>query len=81
MREKEAAKKAAKNKRQKEARYAAKAIQLPQTGKRKASQSTAPRKKQNLGVVGVQRSNVVLEPPLAPRTHTTRSGRTATLYK
>lgn len=39
----------AERERQKQARNAAKAIQLPKTGKRKASQSTAPRKKLNRG--------------------------------
>jgi hypothetical protein len=38
--------------REKQARDAQKALQLPKTGNRKASQSTAPRKKQNHGGVG-----------------------------
>jgi hypothetical protein len=38
--------------RQKQARDTAKAIQLPRTGKRKALESAAPRKKQNRGGVG-----------------------------
>ena len=77
---KEAAKRKAQRERDKEACNAAEAIQLPQRGKRKASQSTAPRKKQNRGAVAARRGDVAAEPPAAPRTHTTRSGRTATLY-
>ena len=77
---KEAAKRKAQRERDKEACNAAEAIQLPQRGKRKASQSAAPRKKQNRGAVAARRGVVVAEPPVAPRTHTTRSGRTATLY-
>ncbi|KAF1933535.1 uncharacterized protein M421DRAFT_415878, partial [Didymella exigua CBS 183.55] len=42
--------------------------------------SVAPRKKQNCGAVAAQRGVVAAEPPAAPCTHTTRSGRTATLY-
>jgi hypothetical protein len=42
----------------KQAREAEKAVQLPQRGKRKASQSAAPRKKQNHGV-GVARTDTV----------------------
>jgi hypothetical protein len=76
----EAAERKAQRERDKQARGAEKAIQLPQRGKRKAPQSAAPRKKQNRGAVAAQRGVVAAEPPAAPRTHTTRSGRTATLY-
>jgi hypothetical protein len=77
---KEAAERKAQRERDKQARDAAKAVQLPQRGKRKASQSVVPRKKQNRGAVAARRGVVAAEPPAAPRTHTTRSGRTATLY-
>ena len=70
----------AQRERDKQARDAAKAVQLPQRGKRKASQSAAPRKKQKRSAVAARRSSVAAEPSTAPRTHTTRSGRTATLY-
>ncbi|KAF1363372.1 hypothetical protein EJ07DRAFT_59244, partial [Lizonia empirigonia] len=65
--------------RQKEERDCEKAIQLSQRGKRKASQATAPKKKQNRGTVAARSRVAVPEPVLKPRTHTTRSGRTATL--
>ena len=73
--------KAAATKRKKEERDAAKAIQLSQTGKRKAlkkppEEPRKPAKRTRRSTVGV----VAAEPPAAPRTHTTRSGRTATLY-
>ncbi|KAF1359873.1 hypothetical protein EJ07DRAFT_117411, partial [Lizonia empirigonia] len=67
--------------RQKEERDCEKAIQLSQRGKRKASQATAPKKKQNRGTVAARSRVAVPEPAPKPRTHTTRSGRTATLYK
>ena len=76
----EAAERKAQRQRDKQARDAEKAVQLPQRGKRKASQFSAPRKKQNRGAVAARRGVVAAEPPAAPRTHTTRSGRTATLY-
>jgi hypothetical protein len=76
----EAAERKAQRERDKQARNAEKALQLPQRGKRKASQSVAPRKKQNCSAVAARCSVVAAEPPAAPRTHTTRSGRTATLY-
>ena len=64
----------------KEARDAEKALQLFQRGKRKASKPLArPKKKQRAGAAS-RRSVVAAEPPRAPRTHTTRSGRTATLH-
>jgi hypothetical protein len=76
----EAAERKVQKERDKQARDAQKAIQLPQRGKRKASQSTAPRKKQNCGAVAARRGVVAAAPPPAPRTYTTRSGRIATLY-
>jgi hypothetical protein len=57
-----------------------KALQLSQKGKRKTSPSTAPKKKQKVGVAAVRSRVVAAEPPQQLRTHTTRSGRTATLY-
>ena len=73
------AEEAAEQERKKRARNAAKAIQLPQSGKRKASQKPPPkpRTKQRrwAGAVG---GGVAEEPAPAPRTTTTRSGRTAT---
>ena len=71
--------KAAETKRKKEERAAAKALQLSQLGKRKASQKppTKPYKKLKRSV-GAQRGVVTEEPAPAPRTHTTRSGRIAT---
>ena len=71
--------KAAETKRKKEERAAAKALQLSQLGKRKASQKppTKPYKKPKRSV-GAGRGVVTEEPAPAPRTHTTRSGRIAT---
>jgi hypothetical protein len=57
-----------------------KALQLSQKGKRKASQSTAPNRKPKVGVAAARSRVVAAEPPQQLRTHTTRSGRTATLY-
>jgi hypothetical protein len=76
----EAAERKVQKERDKPARDAQKAVQLPQRGKRKASQSTAPRKKQNRGAAAARRGVVAAAPPPAPRTYTTRSGRIATLY-
>jgi hypothetical protein len=47
---------------------------------RRDQQATTPRKRQNRGAVAARRGVVAAEPPAAPRTHTTRSGKTATLY-
>ncbi|RYN16665.1 hypothetical protein AA0119_g13177 [Alternaria tenuissima] len=77
---KEAAERKAQREHNKQARNAEKDVQLPQRGKRKASQSVGPRKKQSCGAVAARRSVVAAEPPAAPRTHTTRSGRIATLH-
>ena len=63
----------------KEARDAHKALRLSQRGKRKASEApTRPKKKQRGGAAA--RCRVVASPPCEPRTHTTRSGRLATLH-
>ncbi|KAF1363941.1 hypothetical protein EJ07DRAFT_89643, partial [Lizonia empirigonia] len=61
--------------RQKEEYDCEKAIQLSQRGKRKASQATALKKKQNRGTVAARSRVAVPEPAPKPRTHTTRSGR------
>ncbi len=66
--------------REKEACDAQKASQLPTKGKRTAPQAPAPRKKQKRSAVGARSHAVAPEPAREPRTHTTRSGRTATLY-
>ncbi|KAF2622322.1 hypothetical protein BU25DRAFT_480583 [Macroventuria anomochaeta] len=64
----------------KEACNTQKALQLPQTGKRKASKPLAkPMKKQRSGAAAC-RGVVEPEPAPAPCTHKTRSGQTATLY-
>ena len=52
--------------RQKQACNAAKAIQLPQRSKRKASQSTAPRKKQNRGAAAARSRSVADQRSLTP---------------
>lgn len=69
----------AERERRKQQRDAAKAIQLSQSGKRKTS--SKPQKKPQKPKTPVRRARrgVVLEEPApAPRTYTTRSGRTAT---
>jgi hypothetical protein len=55
---------------------------LPDKGKRKASTTSAtPKKRQNPGAVAARHGVVAAtEPPAAPRTHPTRSDRTATLH-
>ena len=64
----------------KEARDAQKAIQLSQRCKRKAEEAPARPKKKQRGGAAVRRSVVDAEPLRELRTHTTRSGRKATLY-
>ena len=78
---KEAAKRKAQRERDKQARNAKKAIQLPQRGKRKALTAPAAKISKKRCVRAARSRTVVASPPLAPHTHTTRSGRTATLYK
>jgi hypothetical protein len=65
--------------RDKQAHDAEKAAKLRKIGKRKLSQSTAPRKKQNRGGAGARSSPPAIEPLLAAVTETTRHGRTSTL--
>lgn len=76
---KKRAEEAAERQRKQQERDAAKAIQLPQLGKRKASNKPQkkPQKKQRRSA-GAARGVVVEEPALTPRTYTTRSGCTAT---
>jgi hypothetical protein len=57
-----------------------KAVKLSQRGKRKASQAAASKRKQKRSAAGGVHEVPALSPQSAPRTHTTRSGRTATLY-
>jgi hypothetical protein len=78
---KEAAKRKAQREHDKQARNAKKAIQLPQKGKRKALTAPAAKISKKRRVGAAQSRAVAASPPLPPRTHTTRSGRTATLYK
>jgi hypothetical protein len=78
---KEAAKRKAQREGDKQARDAEKAIQLPQKGKCKASTAPAAKISKKRRVGAAQSRAVAASPPLPPRTHTTRSGRTATLYK
>jgi hypothetical protein len=75
----EVAERKAARERQKQARDAAKAIKLPQRSKRKASQSTAPRKKQNRGAAAARSHRLPTSPPRVAPTTTTRRGRTSTL--
>ena len=70
---------AAEKERRKQERDAAKAIQLSQSGKRKASKKAPPKARTNQRRSAHVRRGVVEEvPALTPRTHTTRSGRVAT---
>ena len=78
-REEERAVKAAEKERQREARDAAKALQLSQTGKRKASlPASSNSKRQKRGGDAGDASARTEAPQMAPTT-TTRSGRTSTL--
>jgi hypothetical protein len=78
---KEAAERKAQRERDKQARDAEKAVQLPQRGKRKVSAAPAAKISKKRRVGAARSRTVAASPPPAPRTHTTRSGRTATLYK
>jgi hypothetical protein len=59
---------------------AGKNIQLPHQGKRKASRQLQPRTTKKPGIVGARSHPKPATPRPPTRTHTTRSGRTATLY-
>ena len=78
---KEAAECKAQKERDKQARNAKKDIQLPQRGKRKALTASAAKISKKRRVGAARSRTVAASPPPALRTHTTRSGRTATLYK
>jgi hypothetical protein len=77
---KEAAERQAERKHQKQARDAQKAIQLARRGNCTASQASAAKKKPKRGAVCVRSHLKPATPPPPPRTHTTRSGRTATPF-
>ena len=71
----EVAERRAERQRQKDAHDASKSIQLPKTGKRKASQSAAPRKKQNRGAVGGGSRPIAHERSPTPPSTQSRHGR------
>jgi hypothetical protein len=73
------AEEAAEKERKKQERDCLKSTQLLQSGKRKASPRPPPKARTKKACSGSARRGVVVEEPApAPRTHTTRSGRTAT---
>jgi hypothetical protein len=76
---KEAAKKAAQKQRQKKTCNAAKAIQLPQKGKRKASQPPIPKNKRQKQCSNAAHSGARAEAPTPLPPVTTRSGRNVKL--
>ena len=73
------AKKAAEREAQKQARNAAKAIQLSQTGKRKASRPPTQKNKRQKRTVDAVGGCAAEEAPMAAPDVTTRSGRNVTL--
>ena len=77
--EKDRAKKAAQRAAQKSARDAEKALQLSQNGKRKALQTSLPRKKRQKRVVDASDINEALEGASAALTRSTRRGRSVRL--
>ena len=77
---KEAAERKAQRDCDRQACNAEKAVQLPQRGKRKASTAPAAKITKKHCTVATVCGVVDAEPPAAPCTYTTRSGRTATLY-
>ncbi|KAF1829108.1 hypothetical protein BDW02DRAFT_613021 [Decorospora gaudefroyi] len=78
LKREEVAQRKAERDRQKQERDAAEAIQLPRKGKRKVSQSTAPRKKQNRGAAAA-RSRLVAtaRSPTPPPTYNSRGRKIA----
>ena len=76
----EAAERKVERERQRQARDAKKAIQLSQRGNRTTSKASAVKKKPARRAVGARSHPKPATPPPPARTHTTRSGRTATLY-
>ena len=77
----EVAKRKAEKERQKQAHDAQEAIQLSQRGNKTASKASIVKKKPARRAVGARSHPIPATPPPPARTHTTRSGRTATLYK
>src|SRR5690242_18961469 len=65
----------------KRASHSTKAIQQSQRGKSITSKASAAKQKSARRGVGARSHPKPVTPPLAARTHTTRSGRTATLYR
>ncbi|KAJ8113743.1 hypothetical protein OPT61_g4196 [Boeremia exigua] len=77
----EVAERKAERERQKQARDAQEALQLSQRGSKNTSKASIVKKKPARRGVGARSRPKPATPPLPARTHTTRSGRTATLYK
>ncbi|KAK1914182.1 hypothetical protein P3342_007428 [Pyrenophora teres f. teres] len=78
LKREEVAKRKAERERQKQERDAAEAIQLPQRGKRKVSQSPAPRKKQNRGAAAARSRRVATaRSPTLPPTYNNRDRKIA----
>jgi hypothetical protein len=77
----EAAERKAAKEAQKRDRNAQKSIQLPNQGKRKASDQLQSETVKKHGGRGARSRTVAAEPPLPRPTVTTRSGRTATKYR
>jgi hypothetical protein len=71
----------AQRERDKEIQNAQKALKLSQKGRGRTSRALAVKKKPARRAVGARRAPKPATPPLPPRTHKTRSGRIATLYK
>ena len=76
----EVAERKAEKERQKQARDAQQALQLPQRGNNRTLKASIVKKKPARRAVGACRAPKPVTPPPPPRTHQTRSGRTATLY-
>ncbi|KAJ8115409.1 hypothetical protein OPT61_g2929 [Boeremia exigua] len=77
----EVAERKAERERQKQARDAQEALQLSQRGSKNTSKASIVKKKPARRGVGARSRPKPATPPPPARTHTTRSGRTATLYK
>jgi hypothetical protein len=77
----EEAERRAQRERDKEIQNAQKALQSSQRGRGRPSKAAAAKKRPVRCAVGARRAPKPATPPPPPRTHKTRSGRTATLYK
>jgi hypothetical protein len=77
---KEVAERKVERERQKQSRDVEKALQLSQRGNHTTSKASAAKKKPARRAVGARSHPKPATPPSPARTHTTRSGRTATLY-